>query len=200
LKNTGFGDAPPGTAGFVLAGGKSTRMGKNKALLRVEGIPLIARIASAVAAAAGSATLVGRPESYSELNLPAIPDSHPGLGPLGGIATALGASTAEWNLIVACDMPGLEAGPLRSLLAHASAGQADCVLAAGPSGLPEPLCGVYNRRCLPEIDRALERGVRKIMDALAPLHVEIWRSGDERSFLNVNTRDEWEGYLNRGKP
>src|SRR6058998_1400393 len=94
-------------AGFVLVGGRSSRMGRDKACLPLQGRTLLEHVAAAVAAAAGSVTLVGSPERYQNLGFRVIADSLPGCGPLGGIHTALGASPADWNLIVACDMPGI---------------------------------------------------------------------------------------------
>ena len=93
-------------AGFVLVGGNSTRMGRDKAQLPLHGRTLVEHIAGAVAEAAGSVTLIGAPERYPDLGIRMLPDSRPGAGPLGGICTALASTDAEWNLIVACDMPG----------------------------------------------------------------------------------------------
>src|ERR1019366_6470085 len=94
-------------SGYVLAGGRSSRMGRDKARLPFRGCDLVSAVAAAVAAAvasvAGNVTLVGHPE------LPSIPDRYPDGGPLGGILTALDHTAADWNLIVACDMPEVSA-------------------------------------------------------------------------------------------
>src|SRR5712691_8368629 len=97
-------------AGFVLVGGKSSRMGRDKANLPFEGRTLVERVAAAVADAAGSVTLVGPPGRYESLGLPVIADLEPDLGPLGGIHAALSATSAAWNLIAACDLPAVS-GP-----------------------------------------------------------------------------------------
>src|ERR1700689_5957985 len=104
-------------AGFILSGGESSRMGVDKGLLEIAGVPMIARAARLVESVVGSpVVVVGTPEKYRGLGLPAIADDWPGCGPLGGIATALRASDAEWNLIVACDLPYLTRTWLESLL------------------------------------------------------------------------------------
>jgi molybdopterin-guanine dinucleotide biosynthesis protein A len=82
-------------AGFVLAGGRSSRMGRDKALLTIDGEALLTRVARQVAAVAGSVTVIGPPERYSHLSLEVVPDRTPGAGPLGGIDTALGLGRAE---------------------------------------------------------------------------------------------------------
>ena len=92
-------------AGFVLVGGNSSRMGRDKAGLPLLGRTLVEHVAAAVAEAAGSVTLIGPPGRYSSLDFPIIADWRPGLGPLGGIHTALTHSPAVWNLIAACDLP-----------------------------------------------------------------------------------------------
>jgi molybdopterin-guanine dinucleotide biosynthesis protein A len=90
-------------AGFVLVGGNSSRMGRDKARLPFHGTTLVEHVASTVADAAGSVTLVGAPERYASLGFPMLVDSRTGAGPLAGIHTALASSPAAWNLIVACD-------------------------------------------------------------------------------------------------
>jgi molybdenum cofactor guanylyltransferase len=182
--------------GFVLAGGRSSRMGCDKALIELNGIRLLSRAAQVVSAAVGSATLIGDPEKYGGLGYPVQADILTGCGPLAGIHAALSVSGADWNLILACDMPEVESAFLIQLLDRAEQGDKDCLLPAGPSGRPEPLCGVYHRRALPAVRRALESGVRKVLDGLAGLRVEVLPVTGPEPFRNINTPADWNEYTN----
>jgi molybdopterin-guanine dinucleotide biosynthesis protein A len=183
-------------AGFVLAGGQSSRMGQDKALLLFKGRTLLEHVAGEVGGAAGNVTLVGKPSRYTNLGYPVIEDIFPACGPLSGIHAALTHSTAEWNLVVACDMPEVTAAFLGMIIERAAAGTADAVLPAGPSELPEPLCAAYHRRSLEAIAGALTSGVRKVTDGLRGLDIDIWRVADSRYFHNLNTPQEWTCYSN----
>ena len=191
-----FMDPAVPRAGFVLVGGNSSRMGRDKAGLLLRGRTLAEHVAAAVAEAAGSATLIGPPERYRSLGFPVIADGRPGLGPLGGIHTALTASPAAWNLIAACDLPEISAAFLQDLMSAAEASGADCLIPAGPSGRPEPLCAAYHSRCRDAIGAALDRNIRKVTDGLADLRMVLWRVGEAGCFQNVNTPQEWTQYLN----
>ncbi len=107
-------------------------MGRDKARMPYRGETLAEWIARAVKTAAGSATLVGNAQPGG------IPDLYPGEGPLGGILTALRHTSADWNLIVACDMPEVSAEFLGDLLAAAERSGADALLPRGPLGKVEP--------------------------------------------------------------
>jgi molybdopterin-guanine dinucleotide biosynthesis protein A len=181
-------------AGFVLAGGKSSRMGSDKALLPFKGTTLIEHVAAQVQEAAGNVTLVGCRAPHSNFSYPIIRDIYPGRGPLSGIHTALAASHEDWNLIVACDMPEVTAAFLTRIIERAERGKAHAVIPAGPSGLPEPLCAAYSRLALDVIARALERDIHKVMDGLTGLDIDLWRVPDSRHFHNLNTPAEWAGY------
>jgi len=169
-------------------------MGRDKALLPFRGAALGAYVAAVVAAAAGSATLIGDPAKYGCLSYPVVPDGRPGAGPAGGIETALAHTAADWNVVLACDMPGITAALLRELLDAAERSGADALLPTGPAGLPEPLCAVYHRRCGAVLGRALDAGVRKVTDALAGLRIAPWNVFDTGCFENVNTPEEWARY------
>lgn len=178
-------------AGFVLAGGRSARMGVDKAMLPFRGLPLVTRIAGEVFAASGSATIVGDPNRHGALGFPVIADLMPGLGPIGGLLTALSVSQADWNLIAACDMPHLTRDDLRPLLAAAATHDGDCVVAATPDGRRHPLCAAYHRRCLPAVSEAVSAKRLKMMDLIATLRPRFVPAIDPGHLSNVNTPQDW---------
>ena len=181
----------------MLAGGKSSRMGRDKALLPFHGGALVSHVAATVAAAAGSVALIGDPQKYGHLGYTVLPDHSPGAGPAGGIETALSQTAADWNLVLACDMPAIPVEFLRGLLDAAELLNADALLPAGPSGRLEPLCAVYHRRCLQTLHCALEAGVRKVTDAMAGLGVARFPVDNAACFENLNTPEEWACYHGR---
>ena len=185
---------PGGRAGFVLVGGNSARMGRDKALLPYGGATLAEHVAARVRAAAGSVALVGDSERYRALCLPVTPDLHPGRGPLAGIQAALQASNARWNLIVACDMPALTTEFLLSLLDRAEACRAPCLAPVSPAGRPEPLCAVWGRDCLAAVGAALRRNVRKMTEALEAVRALYWPVAEAAWFENLNTPRDWAGH------
>ena len=136
---------------------------------------------------------------YKTFDHPILVDSNfnvdPGEGPLGGILTALDHTRADWNLVVACDMPGLTAGFLSRILDAAEQSGRAALMPAGPSGRREPLCAVYNRRARPEIEAAFRRGERKITAAMAGLSVEVLAVAEVAEFQNVNTPEDWADYV-----
>lgn len=189
------------TAGYVLAGGASSRMGTNKALLAVGGRTLIEIVSSAVKEAAGSVTIVGPPDPYGTLGIPVIADRRANCGPLAGIESALSHTTADWNLIVACDMPAVHPGPLAGILRHGIANPlVMCVLPENEGGRPEPLCAAYRREILPAISSALNAGIRKVTEALKDCRVDYLRMKGDPVFQNINTPDEWREYRLALKP
>ena len=163
-------------------------MGRDKARLPFRGGDLVSAVAAAVARAAGNVTLVGHPR------LPGIPDRYPGQGPLGAIVTALAHTSADWNLIVACDMPEVSAPFLGELLARAMRSPAAVLLPCGPDALPQPLCAVYHRRSLAALEGQFARGVRQVTAALAGLPVEPFAVAELFIFQNVNTPQDWAAY------
>jgi molybdopterin-guanine dinucleotide biosynthesis protein A len=181
-------------AGYVLVGGRSSRMGRDKALLPFRGGTLARAVAREVELAAGSVLLVGNPGRYGSIGYPIVPDVYPGEGPLGGILTVLQHTRADWNLVVACDMPEVKAPFLRELLDAAEELELDALLPAGPSGLPEPLCAVYHRSSRQLLYRAFSDGVRKISAALEGLRTALYPVTESEHFQNVNTPEDWAGY------
>jgi molybdopterin-guanine dinucleotide biosynthesis protein A len=170
-------------------------MGRDKGLLVFGKNTLAEFVAGEVARAAGSVTLVGDSAIYGELGLPVLPDAQPGLGPLGGISSALRHTAAEWNLIVACDMPRVSTALFAELLdAAETSPEIAAVVPVGPTGQPEPLCAVWNRRALPAVDAALAAGQRQVIAVLEGLSYRPWPVARVEHFTNLNTPEEWAPY------
>jgi molybdenum cofactor guanylyltransferase len=188
----------PQVGGFVLAGGKSSRMGRDKALLEINGSSLIARAARLLQSVTGTPTIIASTTLYSSLGLPLVADDWPSCGPLGGIATVLRASDSAWNLIIACDLPYLTKPWLDFLIELALKSKADAVVPRSEGGA-EPLCAMYHKNAEHRIRAAVEGGVRKVTDALASIRVEYvepreWKAfaSDGLLFKNVNSPADYE--------
>jgi molybdopterin-guanine dinucleotide biosynthesis protein A len=177
-------------AGFVLVGGLSTRMGRDKALLPVSGSTLVEQVARRVRRVAGTVTLVGPPERYRSLGFPVIADRVTGCGPLGGVYTALSSTSAQWNLVVACDMPEVSENLMEDLFRTAETAAADCVVPQTAQGL-DPLCAVYHRRCSAAAKAAIDRKILKMHDFVSILHGVAWPVSDHSLLANVNTPEDW---------
>ena len=187
------------SAGFVLVGGHSSRMGRDKALLSWQARPLVAHIAASVNEAARNVALVGAPERYEELNLPRISDFYAERGPLGGIEAALGSTRVrELNLIVACDLPdlaGVAIPLLRRLLTEAERSNRLCIAAEDPDGRVHPLCAVYRADSLSIIRECLRERMFRLKDVLRRLGSGTVRVAD--ALANVNTPEEWMAWQAR---
>ncbi len=186
--------------GVILAGGKSSRMGANKALLTIGGQNLVQRLLARLERLCNRLVLVANdPDSYRGLEVPVVRDVFPGNGPLAGIHAGLSASTTPYCLVVACDMPYASVD-LGGYMARQAPGY-DVVVPAHQGGL-EPLHAVYSRSCLPHIEARLTAGgqrdlriislypdvaVRRVVEA------EIRPFGDPGViFCNINTREDYE--------
>ncbi len=193
--------------GFILAGGGSSRMGRDKALLEIGGVALLVRTARLLEALVSGVTVIGPAERYAALGLRLAPDDDAGVGPLGGIATALRISGREWNLVVGCDLPYLSAEWLDWLIRHALGSRADAVVPETSRGL-EPLCAMYRSRCAPTVIAAIARGVHKVTDGFAGVTMDRvtpaeWGAFDsEALFTNMNAPEDYEEARRRleGKP
>ena len=189
-------------AGFVLAGGKSSRMGRDKALLEIDRMPMISRaVKLAETATGGAATVIGAPETFREFGFQVVADDWPLAGPLGGIATALRVTNSEWNLILACDLPHLSSEWLGYLIHRAQSSAADAVLAVNEHWT-EPLCAAYRKNCEALVRDAVANGRRKVQDCVAGLRRQgrlecvepsEWKAFDSDGtlFKNMNSPQDY---------
>jgi molybdopterin-guanine dinucleotide biosynthesis protein A len=184
-------------AGAVLAGGKSSRFGRNKAVELYHGERLIDRVARSLRPFCNPVMIVANDlESYYSAPASLVRDVTPAHGPLGGIYTALLFSPCDWVFVKAVDMPCMSSEVLHALLALR--GSAD-IVAPLHGEFYEPLMALYSKRCMPVVARAIEAGERQVVAVykktrLRTLSEKRWRKLDPegRSFWNVNTQEDLE--------
>jgi molybdopterin-guanine dinucleotide biosynthesis protein A len=185
--------------GFILAGGKSSRMGPNtdKAFLDFHGQTLLERALTVAGMVCDRVTIVGDPGRFAKYGSseygPVVADIFPGCGPLAGIHAALVHSTAELNLMLAVDMPFVTRELLAFVFATAEASDAVITVPRTSRGF-QPLCAVYRRDFSTVAEQALLVGKYKVDAAFSGVPVRVIEENElaaagfsERDFFNVNT-------------
>jgi len=193
-----MGGVSPDVSAFVLAGGKSTRMGTDKAFVELDGRTLLARALELARSVTCDVRIVGDPAKFAAF-APVVQDVFRDCGPLGGIHAALRASNAALNLILAVDVPYVSPVLLQFLIKRARESASTTVTVAQAGGGWQPLCAVYRREFADLAENALPEGRCKI-DALfdgirtqAIKEEELEAAGFSASmFRNLNTREELE--------
>ncbi len=181
-------------AGFVLAGGHSSRMGRDKALLPYGTGTLLEFIAARVRNVAGSAAVIGDSTKYDSFGYPVYADRVPGCGPISGLQTLLGLALADWNLMLACDLPQVPESVLSALMELAESlpdPRRACVVPVIGEARLQPLCAVYHASCLPIVNRALIDKQFKMINLLEKLRVCTSPQADALAFRNINTPQDW---------
>lgn len=178
-------------SGLILAGGESSRYGKNKALVEVKGTPLIERVSRVMQSLFQEVIIItNTPDEYSFLKLPMYEDLIKGLGPLGGLFTGLTRMANDAGFLVGCDMPFLN----RKLIRYIVKIRDDCdVIVPRISGMMEPLHAVYSKGCLPAIRKLIDSRKYQIVQLFTEVSVKyvdedfIRRFDPEiRCFNNIN--------------
>lgn len=201
-------------SGIVLAGGKSRRMGRDKAFLEVGGVPLIARVLERVQRVCAEVIIIANDaDAYARFGVRVVSDVYPGKGSLGGIYSGLLAARAEHALVVACDLPFLNEALLRYLISLAP--QADVIIprAYTPRGRARDVTryeeldvkesglqathAIYSKRCLEPIRARLLANDLRIINFFDEVRVrvvepdEVARFDPEGwTFFNVNTPED----------
>jgi len=189
------------TSAIILAGGRSTRLGRDKASEVLVGVSLLQRAVSHVAPLVREIIVVQAagqrmPDIDATTEVVYWQDIYPEMGPLGGIYTGLLEAGNDWAITVACDMPLLQPALLRELLGLATADY-DAVVPTNDLYLPEPLCAVYKRTCLEAIEAQINANQLKVALFFDKVRVRYvppaeWRAWDPdgRAFLNVNREED----------
>jgi molybdenum cofactor guanylyltransferase len=189
------------STGIILVGGKSRRMGVDKAFLEIDGRPLFERVLAVFRETFSRIILVGnRQDRYSRYGLPVHPDIYPGSS-LGGLYTGLVKAETSRVFVASCDLPFPSGAVVRHLLSLKEG--CDGVVPTGPDGC-EPLFAVYSGSCREPMRRFLERGNFCILDLYPELNIRYvpieqlsHLDGAERTFINLNTPEEFARAENR---
>jgi molybdenum cofactor guanylyltransferase len=182
-------------AAFVLAGGKSSRMGTNKAFLHFGGRTLLDRALTTVRSVCNNVAIGGDPAIFAGFG-PVISDLFPGCGPLGGIHAALKHSSADLSLMLAVDMPFVTPELLSFIFSIAAKSDAIVTVPSTSKGL-QPLCAIYRREFVETAETHLRDGRYKIDASFSaiPLRIideaELSAAGfSEKVFFNLNTPED----------
>lgn len=169
--------------GIVVAGGKSSRMGKNKALIEYKGKRLIDH-AIEILEKHSSNIIVSSNINIVNLNWPLIKDEVPNIGPIGGLFTCLQKSKTNMNIIIPTDAPNVSATLHLNLLKNSDT--YDAVIPVLPDGKTEPLIACYNKTIIKYIEHAINESDYKLMNLLKRANVNYINIADSNQFMNIN--------------
>jgi molybdopterin-guanine dinucleotide biosynthesis protein A len=182
--------------GAVMAGGKSSRMGTEKALLPLGGRPMISHVISALSEVFSQVIVCGAdPAKYGFLGVPIVHDIFQDCGPLAGIHAALSSSHNRPVFVLSCDMPFVPPALIRHILSHSATFKTRIALT---EGILQTLCGLYGQECLPIADGDLRGGkysIIKMLEKVRHQEVEINSSlpfYNEYMLTNVNRPEDYE--------
>jgi molybdopterin-guanine dinucleotide biosynthesis protein A len=180
--------------GLVLAGGRSRRMQRDKAGLDYAGKPQLARAVQLLQPLTERCFVSVRADQLHDPQRAAydtITDLTADLGPIGGIQAALRAFPQQAWLVLACDLPFLDAATLQHLIAHRAPERLATAYRSSSDGLPEPLCAIFEPRSAAAIDAWIGNGQRCPRSFLSQADVELLELPDARALDNVNTAEEY---------
>ena len=189
----------PKAGAIILAGGPSSRMGQDKAELRLpppDGPRVISHVINALKQVVSGADILIVGEGREMLGYPTVPDVLPGHGPLVGLYSGLRETQREWNFVLACDLPLVQPALLHGLLSLAS-DEYDAVVPRLEQ--THTTCALYRRSIMPALERLLAEDVRRMRDLLPAIRTRYveedelkeWDEG-LRSFVNLNTWGDYE--------
>jgi molybdenum cofactor guanylyltransferase len=185
--------APP-LYGLVLAGGRSTRMQRDKATLSYQGRNQLDRAMELLDSCVERAFVSVRPDQRADparARYPQVVDAHEGLGPIAGIAAAQALAPAAAWLVLGCDLPFIDAGTLAQLIAHRDPARVASAYRSSHDGLPEPLCAIYEPRSAAAILERINAGKTCPRKFLIQADALILDQPDPRALDNINTPEQY---------
>ena len=178
----------------VKPGGRSNRLGRNKALLQIQNETIIERVLRTVGPFASHVKVItNHPDEYRHLGVETAADIRPGGGPLSGIHTALSLSPTEYVLAVSCDIPLVRHEHIQPLITAYPGND----ITMYKHARFEPLCAVYARTCIDALEELIDHGEYRIIDLFPKLLVEVIRIPDGEHFRSINTEEDYQYILSK---
>jgi molybdopterin-guanine dinucleotide biosynthesis protein A len=186
-------DNKPEMVGFVMAGGKSSRLGRDKALLKIQDKTLLQRMIELINPFCETVSISGQNAQYEVFGVEMIPDLHPDCGPISGLYSCLRSSAKEWNLFISVDVPFVNHELITLLISNIS--NQNCIVPQHQGGI-EPLIGLYNKRAIPAIEKMIEAGEYKLMNLLSTQNTDFIDCNSliknyPRLFMNINRIEDF---------
>ncbi len=178
------------TTGIILAGGKSSRMGSDKASIVLHGQAFIKHVIKAAKPLVEEMLIVSKHPNHRKFGLPVIKDVLPLAGPLSGLCAGLKHSSTDFNLVMSCDIPFIGTETLQ-LLTDTDPQDDDVILLADENHVM-PLIALYHKRCLNPCLRNLEEGERRLLNVLSQLNVRRIPIPEHLKYQieNINTPEQ----------
>ncbi|MCP1187042.1 molybdenum cofactor guanylyltransferase [Paenibacillus sp. 1781tsa1] len=194
--------------GIILAGGLSSRMGTNKAMLELNGSAVLQHVTKAMRPAVSRILVAAGPHvmTYSAMGYDCVQDHYPGKGPLAGLHAALEASDTDSNLVCACDMPLLQTSFFDGIKKLVESHNSYSAIVPRVDGHVHPLAGAYHKRVLPDLEQCLMQDHLRVMRWLEEIGCryveveELERAGVHQVAMqmsNMNTPEEYEHIRNQ---
>jgi molybdopterin-guanine dinucleotide biosynthesis protein A len=187
--------------GYILAGGKSSRMGMDKGLMVFNGKAIVQRVMEQMKPAVNKLVIVSNNPEYEKFGLEVVVDIIKNIGPAGGIHAALNHTNAEKNFLVSCDMPFITTGSIEFIIRHSLQSQITVPVYQCQT---EPLFGIYSKECLTKWQELIQQGIIKLQDiishfSLLKLDVDGNPLFYDSPFTNINTQDDFKEAIKKSK-
>ena len=184
--------------GYILAGGKSSRMGKDKGLINYNGIAIVEHIIGQIKPLVNKLVIVSNNIEYEKFGFEVINDLMKGIGPAGGIYTALRHTDLELNFIVSCDMPYINKDGVQYIIQNSIHSQ---ITVPEKDGITQPLVGVYSKDCLNKWTQLIQQRKIKLQEMILHFKLNIINVNDNilfdnNFFMNINTKKDLDNAIN----
>lgn len=196
---------------LILSGGKSTRMGREKAMLHIGAVRFLDKLVYEFSSFSEILISVDKKGRHPQIHYPMVEDVWENAGPLGGLLSGLLKTRADALFVLPCDVPLFSMSLAKKLMTMLSE-DVDCVISKTEDGRWQPFCGIYKKSCIPVLKEAIACGQLKMMNSVEKLRHRVFFAGEESwRYQNVNTPADYQtlhqpqhiiaisGYKNSGK-